>query len=131
MAYTFFIAEMDVLNSGSVIETFEYETGNTQFNDNFALFGVDTTQFLTNTGPILAMALVAIIHYFACVVLLMLARKYYKYRYCRKLAMHVDEINLTLELVKISNEAYIDFLLGAIMAVYTMMHEHHEISHYF
>jgi hypothetical protein len=131
MAYTFYIAEMDVLNSGSVIENFEFETGNRHFNSNFALFGVDTTQFLTNAGPVIAMALVAVVHFLICKFFLLLAKKCYKYKYCRKLAMHADEINLTLELVKISNEAYIDFLLAAIMAVSAIMHDNSEFGLYF
>lgn len=47
------------------------------------------------------------------------------------MAMYADEVNLTLELVKISNEAYIDFLMAAIMAVNAMMHDHNEFGYYF
>lgn len=43
MAYTFYIAEMDVLNSGYILDHLEYESGNRAFNSNFALFGVDST----------------------------------------------------------------------------------------
>ena len=131
MGYTFYIAEMDVLNAGPIIENFEFKTGNREFNSNFALFGVDTTQFLTNAGPIIAMAVVAIAHYLLSKLFLLLARKFHKYKYLRKIAMLTDEVNLTLDLVKISDEAYIDFLLAATMAVNAMMHDHNEFGLYF
>ena len=69
------------------------------------------------------MAVVAILHYIFCLTLLSIARRNYKNKYCRKVAMYVDKINLTLELVKLTNEAYIDFLLGAIMALSSIMQE--------
>jgi hypothetical protein len=69
------------------------------------------------------MAVVAILHYIFCRTLLSIARRYYKNKYCRKFAMYVDSVSLTLELVKLTNEAYIDFLLGAIMALSSIMQE--------
>ena len=78
------------------------------------------------------MAVVAIGHYLLCLILLRISRRYYKYKYCRKIARYADEINLTLELAKLSNEAYIDFLLGAVMALSGIMYEsQNSFSHYF
>lgn len=69
------------------------------------------------------MAVVAILHYIFCLTLLSIARRNYKNKYCRKFAMYVETVSLTLELVKLTNEAYIDFLLGTIMAVSQIMEE--------
>ena len=69
------------------------------------------------------MAVVAILHYIFCRTLLSIARRNYKNKYCRKFAMYIETVNLTLELVKLTNEAYIDFLLGAIMALSSIMQE--------
>ena len=83
MAQIFYISEMDVTNSGLIIDSFEFETGNRQFNNNFGLFGVYTTQFLTNTGPTLALAVIATAHYLVSALILVLTKKCYKYKFCR------------------------------------------------
>lgn len=45
--------------------------------------------------------------------------------------MMVTGINLTLELVKLSNEAYLDFFMAGAMTFVSMMSESDGFSHYF
>lgn len=43
----------------------------------------------------------------------------------------VTGVNLTLELVKLSNEAYLDFFMAGMMTFVAMMSESEGLDHYF
>ena len=64
-------------------------------------------------------------------MIFILAKRFYRFKMCRQIGMMVTGINLTLELVKLSNEAYLDFFMAGAMTFVSMMSESDGFSHYF
>ena len=131
MAYTFYISEMDVFNTVIIFNMVEYKSCATPYNSNFALFNVSNNVFLTNAGPVIAIALALMFHKIVTYIIFLLAKRFYRFKICRKIGMKVTDINLTLELVKLSNEAYLDFFMSGMMTVIAMMSESEGLTHYF
>ena len=121
MAYSFYIAEMDVMNTETLYSYLTFEAADTAFDDNFALFGVDTMQFLVNTGPIIPVLVALILHKVLFIGLKFLALRYYKLKIFRSIGMYASKVNLTHEIVKLVIESYLYLFFAMTMTLVSLL----------
>jgi hypothetical protein len=123
---------MDVLNSEEIYESlFHFNAADTPFNDNFELYGVGDKNFLMNTGSLMIIYALLVVHKVVCLVLYVIGRRFYRYSIGRKAGMFGQDVNLGLELLKLTIEAYLEILLSSALTIYAIAYDEDPISHYF
>lgn len=76
LAYIFVIAGMDIFDTEDFYNSIEMEQGQKAFNRNFNLFGVDTKNYLVNTGSLIPIMVILILLRVVYFVVLKIVRRF-------------------------------------------------------
>ena len=84
-----YIAEMDLFNAKELYAKFmNFNAADTPYNNNFDLYGVGDKNFLMNTGSLVLIFVLLIVHKLICIVLYVIGRRFFRYALGRKAGMY-------------------------------------------
>lgn len=127
----FQIADMDVFNYKKVYGHFTFNAWDTPYNKNFELYGTSDRNYLLNTGSLEIIYFMLIIHKIVCLILYVIGKKLYRWSLGRKAAMYGENVDLGIEFIKLTIEAYLEILLSGSITVFTMFEKDKPFSFYF